>query len=61
MLSEEIPTLTRRANLDYRLSELTAGQLRTLEQTEYRFHNFAEDAAATIARARQNVKILRGR
>jgi hypothetical protein len=59
-LAEEIPALTRRANLDYRLSDLTAGRLRTLEQTEYRFHNFADDASATIARARQNVKILRG-
>jgi hypothetical protein len=59
-LAKEIPTTIRRANLDYSLSDPTAGRLRTLEQTEYRFHNFAEDAAATIARARQNVKVLQG-
>jgi hypothetical protein len=58
-LSRSIATTARRANLDYRLSDLTIGRLRTLEATEFRFRSFMQEAAETLARAKPNTR-LRG-
>ena len=59
-LSKEISVLARRSNLDYGFSNLKTGsRLRTLEATEYSFHNFAAEAAETLAQAKPSAR-LRG-